>query len=364
MKNKLQMLIILSFIFYTNLAVSQSKSKGEINKKIDILVNKIIESYQKLENAKYRNTIAIMDFEEKSKQAKGKLLGYGASELLTTRLSEIGIFNIVERKKIETLIDEISLGMTGLMNEETAAQAGKMVGADIIIIGNVSEMGNFFNLNVRLIEVESSTILVSTLVEIEKWLLISSADFIRPPKYRIGLALSWVSEVGSFVLIEYSRNLNEKIFYDINLGIGWSNLKNEEITIAEHIISGEKLLSLTNHINYNLINFKNISVSSFLGLSLTQLKYNYSWGFYTSADYFDKGSNSDKMIYLTIPFGISLNLYRLKDVAFKLDIGYNFSLNSLEKEFSNHPAPKYYIPPKLQVNLNGFILSGTIRMHF
>ncbi len=182
--------IILVFLIYTitaNISIAQSKSKGEVNKKIDKLVEKIIDSYKKLENAKYRNTIAVLDFEEKSKVANEKMIGFASSELLTTRLSETGLFNIVERKRLKKIIKEIQMGMTGLVDEETAAQAGKIVGADIMVIGSITELGNFFNLNVRLIEVETSEILTSTVEEIEKWLLISVSKTFLPSKHSLSI---------------------------------------------------------------------------------------------------------------------------------------------------------------------------------
>ena len=45
--------------------------------------------------------------------------------------------------------------MTGLIDEKSAAKAGNLLGADIIVIGSVSELGNYYNLNVRLIEIET-----------------------------------------------------------------------------------------------------------------------------------------------------------------------------------------------------------------
>jgi hypothetical protein len=110
-----------------NTKFTKTDSKNEINKRINNIVQKIINSHKKLESYKYRNTIAVLDFSSESKEAQEKKIGYAASELLTTKLSGIDIFNVLERKRLSQITTEIALGMSGLINEETAAQAGKIV---------------------------------------------------------------------------------------------------------------------------------------------------------------------------------------------------------------------------------------------
>jgi tetratricopeptide (TPR) repeat protein len=48
------------------------------------------------------------------------------------------VFNVVERAQFERVVSELQLGQTGIVNEATAAQVGKLLGVDAMIIGNVS----------------------------------------------------------------------------------------------------------------------------------------------------------------------------------------------------------------------------------
>ncbi len=48
------------------------------------------------------------------------------------------VFSVVERAQFQRVVDELQLGQTGIVNEATAAQVGKLLGVDAMIIGNVS----------------------------------------------------------------------------------------------------------------------------------------------------------------------------------------------------------------------------------
>ncbi len=48
------------------------------------------------------------------------------------------VFTVVERTRMEQVMQELQLGQTGMIDEAQAAQVGRMLGADAIITGNVS----------------------------------------------------------------------------------------------------------------------------------------------------------------------------------------------------------------------------------
>lgn len=376
MKLRHSFLILFIIVFTPNLIFAQSKSNGEINKKIDNLVKNIVQSYKTLQNAKYRNTIAILDFDEKSKIAKEKMLGFGTSELLITRLSETGIFNIVDRKNLDKSLKEISLGMTGLLDENTIAQAGKMLGADIIVVGSISELGNYFNLNVRLIEVETGKILTSTVEEIEKWLLIKTTENFRPAKYRItvsGTLHLWNSDFnypGGFISLGYNRELNKYLFFDCELGYGSqlqvdvseSAIYSDEYNhypISQHSFrsASEGIFIIAGKLNYWLLKAKNIGFSSFTGIALINIGYRYSaW-----SDVNGEISRKDNNNFINIPLGISLNLYHQKMISFQIDAGYLYSITKYEKDF---PVSNVAQPSKITASTSGIIFSLKTKMYF
>jgi len=51
-------------------------------------------------------------------------LSIGISEVFTTKLGRIPVFQLVERNKLSEALKEIELGQTGLIDESTAPKAG------------------------------------------------------------------------------------------------------------------------------------------------------------------------------------------------------------------------------------------------
>ncbi|MBJ6723514.1 CsgG/HfaB family protein [Geomesophilobacter sediminis] len=56
----------------------------------------------------------------------------------TAGLMETGRFDLVERNRIDKVIQELKLGMSGLVDTKTAKEAGRMLGADAVIVGEVT----------------------------------------------------------------------------------------------------------------------------------------------------------------------------------------------------------------------------------
>ena len=70
-----------------------------------------------------------------------------------------GRFEVVERAQLQKILKEQQLGMTGMINQDTAAKVGELLGVKVIITGSVIQMGNSYDVNARLISVEDGSIL-------------------------------------------------------------------------------------------------------------------------------------------------------------------------------------------------------------
>lgn len=87
-----------------------------------------------------KRRIAVIDFENKT--AYGGRLGNTATDIMITELAKSGKFIMIERDKMNTLLEEQKLGMTGVINPNTAAKAGKILGLNAIVTGSVSQFGS------------------------------------------------------------------------------------------------------------------------------------------------------------------------------------------------------------------------------
>ena len=80
-----------------------------------------------------RISVAIMNFES---QAPGNPeFGSQISDIITARLSMYDQFQFVERKKLNDILNEYKLNLTGAVDSEQAVRIGKLVGAKIMIFG-------------------------------------------------------------------------------------------------------------------------------------------------------------------------------------------------------------------------------------
>jgi curli biogenesis system outer membrane secretion channel CsgG len=86
-----------------------------------------------------RLRIAVVDFENKT--TYGQRLGTASADILVTELGHTDRFILIERAKLDKIMAEQKLGLTGAVDPNTAAQMGKLLGAAAIVTGAVSEFG-------------------------------------------------------------------------------------------------------------------------------------------------------------------------------------------------------------------------------
>lgn len=65
-------------------------------------------------------------------------VGRDLAGMLTNELASTGAFQMVERNKLDAILDEQDLGASGRVSPSTAARVGKMVGAQYIVTGTVT----------------------------------------------------------------------------------------------------------------------------------------------------------------------------------------------------------------------------------
>jgi len=86
-----------------------------------------------------RLRVAVVEFENKT--TYGQRLGTAAADILVTELSRTDRFILIERAKLDRLLAEQKLGVTGVVDPDTAAKMGRVLGAAAIVTGAVSQFG-------------------------------------------------------------------------------------------------------------------------------------------------------------------------------------------------------------------------------
>lgn len=104
-----------------------------------------------------KKVVAIRDFEVIL--GKNVEVAKYVQEDITSALVNSGHFNVVERLKLQSILEELKLSQTGLIDENSAKQVGKLLGADIILTGTLAAIGGEeWNANIRLINTETGLI--------------------------------------------------------------------------------------------------------------------------------------------------------------------------------------------------------------
>ena len=112
--------------------------------------------------AEFKKTkIAVLDFELRGDTFKTKDMGGIVAEWFTTALVQDGRFQVVERALLKKIVDEQKLGMTGLIDESSTAQLGKILGVKTIISGSVLQFQDTIEVNARIINVSTGSIVAA-----------------------------------------------------------------------------------------------------------------------------------------------------------------------------------------------------------
>lgn len=86
-----------------------------------------------------KRTIAVLNFDDDTELGQGKV-GAAISDMIIGQLVRSGRFVVVERSQLEQILQEQGLGQTGLITEESAVQASKLLGAHVVVTGRLNDL--------------------------------------------------------------------------------------------------------------------------------------------------------------------------------------------------------------------------------
>jgi curli biogenesis system outer membrane secretion channel CsgG len=87
-----------------------------------------------------KRRIGVVEFENKAPYAQARI-GQTATDILITELVKSGKFIVVDRDKMDKLLEEQKLGQSGAIDPNTAARVGKILGLNAIVTGSISQFG-------------------------------------------------------------------------------------------------------------------------------------------------------------------------------------------------------------------------------
>lgn len=87
-----------------------------------------------------KRRIGVVEFENKSAYGQGRL-GGAASDILVTELVKSGKFIVVERDRLNKVMEEQKFQSQGMTDPQTAVKIGQVMGLEAIVVGAVSQFG-------------------------------------------------------------------------------------------------------------------------------------------------------------------------------------------------------------------------------
>ena len=103
-------------------------------------------------------SLAVLYFES---EEAGPLsaLKVGLAQMLISDLHSTPELQVVERARLQAVLDELELGHSGMADSATAAKVGSLVGAQWMLMGGYVELGGTLVVTARLVDVETGRIL-------------------------------------------------------------------------------------------------------------------------------------------------------------------------------------------------------------
>ena len=94
-------------------------------------------------------TLAVFPFAYQGGDKKYNALGRGLSEMISNDLGQVRALTLLERLRLQILLDELQLAQTELISQESAPRAGKILGAGRILSGSFNvNQGDVLSLDV------------------------------------------------------------------------------------------------------------------------------------------------------------------------------------------------------------------------
>jgi len=91
--------------------------------------------------------------------AREEELGRAAANFMESELSSRASLKLIERARVDDIVRELELQKSGLVDKSTAVKAGKLLGATLMITGNIDRAGADLVVSTRVIEVRTGEIL-------------------------------------------------------------------------------------------------------------------------------------------------------------------------------------------------------------
>jgi TolB-like protein len=167
---------------------------------VSVEMEKVAKQFSDIRPTRFESqpTLAVLPFQAEEKLAK-RGIGLAIAEMLTSHIFHMKNYKIVERAELKKVLDEHKLGLSGVVDSNSAIAVGHILGCQIIVAGNVVRLGDNYQISARMIDVSSGEVVTMAFAEISATALDEEAK-----KYMV--LVPEEQAIGIFVYLPVSKN--------------------------------------------------------------------------------------------------------------------------------------------------------------
>lgn len=137
----------LGALFCLTLSATAARAGQVVSKEDRVWAREALQEEKTLKAAPAQNTVAVLYFKNQTGQPRLDPLQKGLALMLITDLSSVEQIQVVERVRLQALVEEMGLGTSGLVEEGSAPRVGRLLGARWLLGGDL-QRGRAENLKV------------------------------------------------------------------------------------------------------------------------------------------------------------------------------------------------------------------------
>jgi len=124
-------------IFFSVVLTGPAQAGEVVTKDARFWAQKALAEEKVLPAMEVRNTLAVLYFQNKTGQPALDALQKGLTLMLITDLSAVKGLQVVERVRMQALVEEMGLGVSGLVEKDTAPRLGRLLRAQWLVGGDI-----------------------------------------------------------------------------------------------------------------------------------------------------------------------------------------------------------------------------------
>ncbi len=159
--------MVAGVVLAGTLVAAGAAPAGVATEKVGRIAHDLAEGYAAKRPLGGGETLAVFTFRCPLALEKQQV-GFAVAELLLREMAQTAKFRVVERSEMKRVLEEHAFSLTGAVDSDSAVKVGKLLGAKLGAMGSVDALGSQYQLNARLVDLESGEVLATGFQEVPR----------------------------------------------------------------------------------------------------------------------------------------------------------------------------------------------------